>query len=126
MKHPFLSLLPLVASLFLAGCGPTAGDDCEGGGYVCDSETQALECRQGQWRALPCKGALGCGEVSGKIRCDVSANVAGDACAASAEGRAQCRQDGKALLECRMGLLEETMTCASCAVTSGSEVTCTP
>lgn len=126
MRLPLLAPLSLVATLFLAGCGPSAGDDCEGGGYVCDSETQALECRQGQWRALPCRGSLGCSEVENKIRCDVSANGAGDACAASAEGRAQCSVDGKKLLECRMGILVETMTCASCAVTSGSEVTCTP
>ena len=126
MKHAFIVLLPLVASLFLAGCGPTAGDDCEGGGYVCDDESRALECRQGRWRAIPCKGALGCSEVNGNIRCDVSGNAAGDACAASAEGRAQCSVDRKALLECRMGILVETMTCQSCAITSGSQVTCTP
>jgi hypothetical protein len=126
MKHPVLALLPLVASLFLAGCAPSAGDDCEGGGYICDSETQALECRQGQWRALPCRGSLGCSEVGGRVRCDVSANGAGDACGASAEGRAQCSADGKALLECRMGILVETMTCASCGVSSESQVTCTP
>jgi hypothetical protein len=124
MKHPFLALLPLVGSLFLAGCGPSVGGDCESSGYVCDSETQALECRQGTWRALPCKGALGCSEVNGNIRCDASGNGAGDACAASAEGRAQCRPDGLALLECRMGVLVETLQCRPCSP-SGSEVTCT-
>lgn len=124
MKPLRLALLPLVGALLLAGCGPSAGDDCKGG-YVCDSQTQALECRGGKWRALPCKGPLGCSELESTVRCDASANVAGDACAASAEGHAQCRADGKALLECRQGLLAETLACSACA-TSGSEVTCTP
>lgn len=125
MRNPLLALPLLVGSLFLSGCGPTAGDDCEGGGYVCENDTQALECRQGRWRAIPCKGTLGCSELEDRVRCDSSGNVAGDACAASAEGHAQCRADGRALLECRMGLLVETQSCQSCSVV-GSEVVCSP
>ncbi|XXF80899.1 hypothetical protein P2318_14395 [Myxococcaceae bacterium GXIMD 01537] len=125
MRRALSTWLPLAGFLLLAGCGTSAGDDCEGGGFVCDSDTQALECRGGQWRALPCRGPLGCSEVEERVRCDMSANNAGDACASSAEGRAQCRGDGKALLECREGELVETQACQSC-VTSGSEVTCAP
>jgi hypothetical protein len=124
MKYLRLALLPLVGALLSAGCGPSAGASCKSG-YVCDSQTQALECRNGEWRAVPCKGALGCTELSSTVRCDTSANVAGDACAASAEGHAQCTQDGKGLLECRQGLLVQTQSCSACG-TSGSEVTCSP
>jgi hypothetical protein len=118
-----LALCPLLGWLLLAGCGPSSGDECEGGGYVCESDEVALECRQEQWRAIPCKGPLGCNTVGDSIRCDTSGNVAGDACAASAEGRALCRADGKALIECRQGLLVETLTCTSCT-SDGSRVTC--
>jgi hypothetical protein len=120
----FLALVPLVGFLLLPGCGgPDAGDSCEGGGYICASPTQALECRQSRWRAIPCKGALGCQEVTGSIRCDTSANVAGDNCASSAEGRGLCRADGRAVLECRVGVLVETEVCASCSQ-SGTEIVC--
>lgn len=120
----FLALLSLVGCLFLAGCGgPDAGDSCNSSGYVCSSEAEALECRQGAWRALPCRGALGCQEVDGSIRCDTSANAAGDNCALSAEGRGLCSADGLALLECRMGVLVETQTCSACSQT-GSQVVC--
>ncbi|WP_224249174.1 hypothetical protein [Hyalangium gracile] len=120
----FSLLLPLVGFFFLSGCGgPDAGDSCETSGYVCRDEKQALECRQGVWRALPCRGSLGCQEASGSIRCDTTANVAGDNCALSAEGRGLCRADGLATLECRMGVLVETESCLACSQ-SGSQVVC--
>ncbi len=59
------------------------------------------------------------------IRCDTSANVAGDNCALSAEGRGLCRADGLAILECRMGVLVETQSCSSCSQ-SGSQIVCQP
>ena len=119
-----LALLPLVGFLFLSGCGgPDVGDSCTSSGYVCRDDKEALECRAGQWRALPCRGGLGCQDSSGGIRCDTSANRAGDACALSAEGRGLCRDDGLALLECRMGVLVETQVCVSCAP-SGSQLVC--
>jgi hypothetical protein len=118
-----LALLPLVGFLLLPGCsGPDAGDTCEGG-YICSSETQALECRQSRWRVLPCRGSLGCQEAGGSIRCDTTANVAGDNCALSAEGRGLCRDDGRAVLECRMGVLVETEVCTSCSQ-SGTQIVC--
>jgi len=120
----FLALLSLVGFFFLPGCGgPGAGDSCEGSGYLCSSEQQALECRQSKWRALPCRGISGCQEANGSIKCDTTNNVAGDNCALSAEGRGLCRDDGKAVLECRMGVLVLTETCVSC-LESGSQIVC--
>ncbi len=122
--NSFLVLLPLLGILLLPGCGgPDVGDTCESSGYVCSSEAEALECRQTRWRAIPCRGPLGCQEVSGSIRCDTSTNEAGDNCALSAEGRGLCRADGRAVLECRMGVLVETEVCLSCSQT-GSQVVC--
>jgi hypothetical protein len=118
------ALLSLVGFLFLAGCGgPDVGESCESSGYLCLDETQAMECRQGVWRLLPCRGGLGCTESKGTIRCDTSANIEGDNCALSAEGRGLCRADGLAVLECRMGVLVETQSCTACAQ-SGSEIVC--
>lgn len=120
----FLAILSFVGFLALSGCGgPKSGDSCNVSGYVCDSETEALECRQNTWRTLPCRGGLGCSESSGSVRCDTSTNVAGDNCALSAEGRGICRADGLAVLECRMGVLVETETCRACAA-SGSQIVC--
>jgi hypothetical protein len=120
----FPALLPLCVFLFISGCGgPDVGDSCESSGYVCRNEKEALECRQSQWRAIPCRGGLGCQESSGTIRCDTSENIAGDSCALSAEGRGLCRADGLAVLECRMGVLVETEACRSCAQ-SGSQIVC--
>jgi hypothetical protein len=120
-----LALLSFGGFLFLSGCsGPADGDTCQSSGYICSDKTEALECRQGRWRALPCRGGLGCQESSdGTIRCDTSANVAGDNCALSAEGRGLCRADGLAVLECRMGVLVETEACRSCSQ-SGSQIVC--
>ena len=120
-----LLLLPLLASFLLPACGPTAGDECSGGGYLCSGEKEALECRNGMWRALPCKGSLGCAELSDSIRCDMSGNRGGDACAASAEGRGLCASDGRTLLECRMGLLVEVKQCGTCSM-SNTQVVCQP
>ena len=120
----FLVLLPLVGFFLLPGCGGAdAGDSCEGSGYICSSETQALECRQSRWRVLPCRGISGCQEANGSIKCDTTNNMAGDNCALSAEGRGLCRDDGKAVLECRMGVLVETETCVSCSEL-GTQIVC--
>jgi hypothetical protein len=121
----FLSILSLVGFFFLSGCGgPDVGDSCKTSGYVCRSDQEALECRQGQWRALPCRGGLGCQESSGSIRCDTSANVAGDNCALSAEGRGLCSADGLSVLECRMGVLVKAEEqCRSCTQ-NGTQIVC--
>lgn len=126
MNRSLFVVVSVVGSLLLSGCGgPSAGDDCDGGGFVCQEDVLALECRAGTWRQVPCRGPLGCRETDESVRCDTSGNGEGDACASSAEGRGLCRQDGKAVLECRQGVLVETASCQSCAV-ENSEVTCQP
>jgi hypothetical protein len=124
MNRPF-ALLLLTGSLMLSACGPTLGQPCEGGGYVCGDEAQALECRDGKWRALPCRGAEGCLEQGRTVRCDMTGNVAGDACAFSTEGSGLCTADGKGVLECRMGTLVRVRECSTCTMTSDT-VQCEP
>ncbi|MBU8900193.1 hypothetical protein DRW03_30965 [Corallococcus sp. H22C18031201] len=126
MKVLRLACASFVGLLLLAGCGsPDAGDGCNGSDYICLDVARALECRGGSWRELQCRGTLGCRELKDSVRCDTSGNVAGDNCASSAEGHAMCRSDGKALLECREGLLVQTLACSACA-TEDSRVQCTP
>jgi hypothetical protein len=121
-----LQLLPvLLGSLLLSACGVKAGDKCEGGGYLCASEKEALECRDRVWRALPCRGPSGCTEADSSIQCDLTGSVDGDACAASAEGRGLCTADGLAVLECRMGTLVQIKSCRSCTM-SETRVICEP
>jgi hypothetical protein len=122
-----LVLLPLLAgSLLLSACGVKAGDSCEGGGYTCASEKEALECRDKKWRTLPCRGPQGCTQDGQTLSCDLTLNVEGDACAASAEGLGQCAADGKAILECRMGTLVRVKTCGTCASDSSGAIRCQP
>lgn len=119
-----LVLLPwLLGSLVLSACGVKAGDKCEGGGYTCASEKEALECRDKVWRTLPCRGPAGCSEEGNSVSCDMVGNVEEDACAASAEGRGLCTADGKAVLECRMGMLVQVKECRVCTMDS-TRVTC--
>jgi len=122
-SHAWLSLL--LGSLLLSACGARAGASCEGGGYTCSSEAEALECRDQKWRTLQCRGPLGCVEEGDTVSCDLTRNVAGDACAASAEGRGQCTADGKAVLECRMGTLTQVKTCGTCTMDT-ARVICQP
>ncbi|MCP3143369.1 hypothetical protein [Pyxidicoccus xibeiensis] len=125
MNRSFYVAVSLVGSFLLAGCGQSAGDSCEGSGFICEEDTRALECRGGVWREIPCKGPLGCRESDDSVRCDTSRNAAGDACASSAEGTGSCDEAGRAILECRQGVLVETATCSSCTE-SGGQVTCQP
>ncbi|HYO57853.1 hypothetical protein [Archangium sp.] len=113
----------LLSSLLLPACGVKAGDSCKGSSYTCSSEKEALECRGQVWRTLPCRGAAGCSESGNSINCDMNGNGAGDACAASAEGRGLCTADGQAVLECRMGVLVQVKTCRVCTMDS-TRVTC--
>jgi hypothetical protein len=125
MNRSLVTLSLLVGSLLLSACGAKAGDSCQGGGYTCANEKEALECREEKWRTLPCRGAQGCMEEGDSVSCDLTQNVAGDACAASAEGRGQCTADNKAVLECRMGVLTQVKTCGTCTMDS-SRVICQP
>ncbi len=120
-----LFLLPLLGSLVLSACGVKAGDKCQGHDYTCSSDAESLECRDKVWRALPCRGPAGCTERNQTVHCDLTGNVEGDACAASAEGRGLCTADGKAVLECRMGQLVQIRTCGTCTMDS-TRVNCQP
>ncbi|HEX8821965.1 MAG TPA: hypothetical protein VF794_18705 [Archangium sp.] len=121
-----LVLLPLLfGSLLLSACIVQPGDACEGGGYTCSSQTEALECRDKKWRTLPCRGPQGCSEDGQTVSCDLTLNVEGDACAASAEGRGQCTADATAVLECRMGTLVKVKSCSVCTMDS-TRVICQP
>ena len=99
------------------------GDSCDQTGFLCENPTAALECRLGKWTLLPCRGPLGCQRTGDTIKCDMSGNAEGDACASTAEGKGLCTVDGKATLECRQGSLVKTNTCTSCSV-SGEQVIC--
>ena len=125
MTRALVSSSLLLGSLLLSACGARPGDSCKGGGYVCVSEIEAMECRDAVWRVLPCRGPAGCEESGNTVRCDLSANLPRDACAASAEGRGICTADGKGVLECRLGLLEQVRTCGSCSM-DDARVTCQP
>lgn len=110
----------------LSGCGgPGSGDSCDGGDYVCQDDAQALECRNGEWRTLACRGPLGCRELADSVRCDTSLNMENDACAQDAEGRGGCAPDGKSLLLCEGGVLKKTAECSSCSV-QGDQAVCNP
>ncbi|MET0402636.1 MAG: hypothetical protein ABW123_09545 [Cystobacter sp.] len=115
----------LLGSFLWSACGAKAGDSCKSETYLCSSEKEALECRGAVWRALPCRGGSGCSEESGSVVCDMRGNLDGDACASSAEGRGLCTDDGKGVLECRMGSLVRVRSCGTCTMDSAL-VTCAP
>lgn len=108
----------------VSACGtPRAGDRCNTSGFFCADISAALECRDGVWVTLPCKGPDGCSRDGDLIRCDMSGNAVGDACATSAEAKGLCAQDGLSTLECRDGKLVKTNACSSCKVV-GEEIIC--
>ncbi len=121
----------VVAVGLLAACGGASpGGACNKNGFLCFDTTTALECRDGKWLALPCRGSGGCvaakdGQSHDIIKCDMIGNKEGDACASTAENRGLCTPDGKAVLECRQGNLAQTATCSSCAV-ANDQVVCQP
>jgi len=61
----------------------------------------------------------------GQVICDMSLNLAGDACPLSAENEGTCDPDGGAILECHGGTLVRTRSCGSCS-RSGDIIVCTP
>jgi hypothetical protein len=127
---PPLRLSLFVALLLLApACGtPKAGEKCDTAGYLCADATTALECRVGLWVSLPCRGVNGCTRSSELVKCDMSGNDEGDACASSAVGKGLCTADKLATLECRddgqgFSKLVKTHTCRSCVI-QGDNVVC--
>ena len=119
--------LSAVVLLLATACGTAkAGDKCSATGFLCFDSSTALECKSAVWVSLPCRGAGGCKKASDTVTCDMSANVEGDNCASTAEGKGQCSADGTAILECRNGTMEKTSsTCRTCAVV-GDSVVCNP
>lgn len=126
-----LSVAVVSLSLFATACGaPKAGDKCDTTGFLCESSQTAMECKLGVWVSLPCKGSGGCVRDGDTVKCDMSGNAEGDACASSAAGKGLCTMDGKATLECREDMsgnlvLTKTNTCRTCTVT-GDQVICQP
>ncbi len=120
--------LSLSAAVLLlgVGCGqPKAGDKCDTTGFLCADASNALECKVGAWVSLPCKGPGGCKRESDLVKCDMTGNEVGDACASTADTKGLCSKDGKATLQCYDGTLKQTNTCRSCTV-SGDTVVCQP
>ncbi len=111
-----LAALALVSLLAVACGSPKAGDKCDTTGFLCQDTTTALECKVGAWIALPCKGTSGCKREGDTVKCDMTGNDVGDACASTAEGKGLCTKDGLGTLECRDGVLVKTNTCRSCVV----------
>jgi hypothetical protein len=109
----------------LAGClQPAVGDTCSPeGSAACASLSEALYCESGAFEAVPCRGAAGCINDSGRIICDLSRAHAGDACPRSSENLAQC-DVGNA----NQGLLCKDRVwraepCQACAI-QGGQVIC--
>ncbi len=114
------------AAVALFACGsPKAGDKCSSNGFLCADSANGLECKLGVWVNLPCRGPGGCVKSGDTVKCDMTADVEGDNCASTAEGKGLCTADGMATLECRDGKLVKTNTCRTCTVMN-DQVVCTP
>ena len=121
-----LAALSIAVSILASACGgASVGGSCNTDGLACEDSSNALECRVGTWRALPCRGPGGCKVSNSKVTCDMSLNHEGDACAASTEGQGICDPSGTAALTCRSGTLVKTNTCSSCT-TTGDQIICQP
>jgi hypothetical protein len=110
-----------VGAVLLSACGgAAAGESCSGTGFLCDSKSTALECRQDtrKWTALPCRGPAGCAVSNDKVTCDQSLDQEGDACAAKDEASGICAHAGTALLVCRDGKFVKTQDCTTCTADS--------
>lgn len=124
MRTPLAVLSILVSAFLFGACGGVdAGDSCNTSGFACRDDQTALECANGTWRAIPCRGPGGCEVQSNRVTCDVTRNQGGDACATVNEGQGICHPNGSATLECRNGVFVQTRTCSTCTV-SGEQVFC--
>ena len=113
-----------VAALPLSACGPSEGGSCTARTFACQDEETALECREAQWVAIPCRGPDGCATAGGRVQCDMALNQPGDGCPLNAEGHVTCKTpELDAILECRGGVLVETTACPGCAGV-GDRLTC--
>ena len=102
----------LAVVILLAACGgsaPKAGDGCVGTVSSCMTGQLALECRNGVYRHVACRGGAGCQKSGDTLTCDQSANQAGDACLAAREGQSVCA--GGRTLACENGELVDQGGC---------------
>ena len=102
---------------------PREGKSCAPGGFYCSGPKAALECREGQWMAIPCRGPGGCTSKEGAVSCEVHGGIVGDRCALQSEGLGLCSADGKALLHCQDGGMANAQPCDSCGL-EGGQVVC--
>lgn len=124
MSRALTIVVPLFACALFACGAAKEGDSCSQSGFLCAADNSAaLECKAGKWVSLPCRGPNACVRESDVVRCDMSANQAGDACASTSENKGLCTSDGKATLECREGVLVKTYDCSTCAA-SGDQIIC--
>jgi hypothetical protein len=102
MRTFAIALLALL-SLSAVACKKKVGDACTKGQAACLDDKTELACQDGKLVSAPCKGPNGCKIAEGKLTCDISANVAGDACSTDYEGHAQCGSDNKSKVTCAKG-----------------------
>ncbi|MHB8877781.1 MAG: hypothetical protein ACYC8T_29160 [Myxococcaceae bacterium] len=129
MRRAHVLLLAVLAVLAAACGAPQAGDSCSDNGFLCADALSAMECKKSKtgdgamWMKLPCRGPAGCQRSNDIIKCDMTMNNAGDACASTAEGKGLCNSTATATLECREGTLVQTNSCRTCSV-SGEQIIC--
>jgi hypothetical protein len=120
-----LLLAVTLGFLGLEGCGAQEGGACSGAVYHCAAQDTVLECRDGRWVAVPCKGADGCRAIPGGLACDVSGNVEGDGCPTAMEGTGFCLGTSpQTMFTCRGQQITKLQDCRSCLTTSTS-IVCT-
>lgn len=113
MKKIVIVTVVLGMLVVAAGCKgkKKAGDKCTGDEATCLDKTSILECHDGLFAQMTCKGAKGCSETatgttrSGKtlttnlaVDCDFSGAAAGDACLDDAS---QCSTDNATMVTCK-------------------------
>jgi hypothetical protein len=108
-RGAFRALLGLscvvTALLVVAACDDKGapGDPCKPTDAQCLDPHTELACESGVLVAAPCKGPKGCRETGQELLCDFSENEAGDRCARSDEGAAQCRPSHTERIRCTGG-----------------------
>lgn len=116
-------IFAFATALLLTACGkPEVGESCSPeGGAACDDANTALECREGVFRIVACRGPGGCSVTKDATVCDFSQAQAGDACFESSEGRSLCDpRDTNEALRCEGGFFVAYPCPNGCSVTQGN------